>query len=114
MPQCRLSTVDWRRFPLWCDLDHGLGPGWIFVVAVGPARCKLCGHWVEDRGSFGCQQLDCSFDAGSSTDSDGTITAYAWDFGDGTTATDPVVDHPFANGTYQVRLTVTEPGNAEI
>jgi alpha-tubulin suppressor-like RCC1 family protein len=60
------------------------------------------------RFSFGCQQLDCSFDAGSSTDSDGTITAYAWDFGDGTTATDPVVDHPFANGTYQVRLTVTD------
>ncbi len=33
--------------------------------------------------SVSCQQLDCSFDAGASTDADGTITAYAWDFGDG-------------------------------
>src|SRR4051812_35181142 len=43
--------------PLGCDLDHGCGPGWVFVVAVGPAGCKLFRDWVEDRAAFGCQQL---------------------------------------------------------
>ena len=47
-------------------------------------------------------------DASASTD-DGTITAYAWDFGDGGTATGRTASHTYAaNGTYAVKLTVTD------
>ncbi len=42
-------------------------------------------------------------DAGASTDSDGTLVAYEWDFGDGSTGTGPVVRHTYAApGTYTV------------
>ena len=42
-------------------------------------------------------------DAGASTDSDGTLVAYEWDFGDGNTGTGPVVRHAYAApGTYTV------------
>lgn len=50
------------------------------------------------------------FDASESKDPDGQITAYLWDFGDGSpTETGPVVIHVYERvGTYLVRLTVTD------
>lgn len=49
------------------------------------------------------------FDAGGSSDSDGTIATYAWDFGDGTSAQGAKVSHAFArSGRYDVTLTVTD------
>jgi PKD repeat protein len=55
-----------------------------------------------------CQGLDCIFTDGSS-DSDGTVTAWSWEFGDGSTssAQNPAHAYPAA-GTYTVGLTVTD------
>ncbi|UJH69314.1 PKD domain-containing protein [Muricauda sp. SCSIO 65647] len=52
-----------------------------------------------------------TFTGSNSTDSDGTIESYAWDFGDGGTSTeaDPVYTFNTA-GTYNVELTVTDDG----
>jgi PKD repeat protein len=56
-----------------------------------------------------CTNLECSFDAAASSDADGTIASYAWDFDDGDTATGVSASHTFAaGGTYDVRLTVTD------
>ena len=50
-----------------------------------------------------------SFDASNSLDPDGSITSYAWDFGDGSTGTGMTTTHAFAtDGTYSVNLTVTD------
>jgi alpha-tubulin suppressor-like RCC1 family protein len=61
------------------------------------------------RITFSCQQLACTFNANTSTDSDGTISTYDWDFGDGATDAGQSVSHAFdASGTFQVRLTLTD------
>ncbi len=49
------------------------------------------------------------FDATGSTDEDGKIAAYRWEFGDGGGATDSVATHVYYQpGDYEVRLTVTD------
>ena len=59
--------------------------------------------------SSSCQELACAFNGTASSDPDGTITSYAWDFGDGATATGAQPMHTFAAaGTYPVKLTVTD------
>ena len=49
-----------------------------------------------------------AFNASSSSDDVGTISDYAWSFGDGTRASGPTASHSYASpGTYTVGLTVT-------
>ena len=50
-----------------------------------------------------------TFDGSGSTDADGPIVAWTWNFGDGTSATGAVVEHDYVNpGSYTVVLTVTD------
>lgn len=52
---------------------------------------------------------DISFDASTSTDSDGSISYYAWDFGDGTEGSGKTTKHKYAKaGTYTAKLIVTD------
>ena len=63
--------------------------------------------------TFSCQELACDFDASGSADPDGVITSYQWQFGDGATGSGELVSHEFsANGTYEVRLTVSDDREA--
>ncbi|MFT4216806.1 MAG: PKD domain-containing protein [Micropruina sp.] len=58
--------------------------------------------------------LEVSFDGTGSTDADGTIAGYAWDFGDGSTGTGASPEHSYAAaGSYTVKLTVTDDDGAE-
>jgi len=53
-----------------------------------------------------------TFNASASYDPDGTITSYAWDFGDSRTGTGRITTHPYASvGTFNVSLTVTDNDN---
>ncbi|CAD5991104.1 conserved exported protein of unknown function [Agreia sp. COWG] len=53
--------------------------------------------------------LSVAFDASGSADQDGTIATYAWDFGDGQTATGATPTHAYSTaGDHAVALTVTD------
>lgn len=61
--------------------------------------------------SYGNSPLAVSFDASLSSDADGTIASYAWDFGDDTTGSGKTIGHTFTalvTTNYTVQLTVTD------
>lgn len=48
-------------------------------------------------------------DASSSSDTDGSIAGYSWDFGDGAKATGATISHQYGDtGSYPITLTVTD------
>jgi hypothetical protein len=74
-----------------------------------------CGDNTPPTSSFVAQPetgrvpLDVVFDAASSSDPEGEIVAYDWDFSDGDIATGPSVNHVYLSaGTYTATLTVTD------
>ena len=66
---------------------------------------------VADAGGpySGTEGVAISFDGSNSTDPDGTIVSYLWDFGDGENSTIQNPNHLYnQNGTYTVTLTVSD------
>ena len=60
---------------------------------------------ITTSAQSGTAPLAVTFNAGSSV---GTVSAYLWEFGDGTTATTSSTSHTYASaGTYQAKLTIT-------
>jgi PKD repeat protein len=56
-----------------------------------------------------CTSASCEFSGAASSDPDGSVVSYAWDFGDGGTGTGPTASHDFVtSGTRDVTLTVTD------
>ena len=66
------------------------------------------------QASAGADRMACpgeaiKFDGSASSDTDGKLTRFSWEFGDGTTREGAQTEHSFAKpGMYQVRLTVTD------
>jgi len=64
---------------------------------------------ISATPTTGSAPLTVSFDGGGSIDSDGSITSYAWSFGDGGTTTGKSATHTYATaGTYTATLQVTD------
>ncbi|QKE85805.1 PKD domain-containing protein [Arthrobacter sp. NEB 688] len=56
-----------------------------------------------------CTGLTCQLDASASSDPDGSVVSYAWDLGDGSSATGATTQRTYAaGGTKSVTLTVTD------
>lgn len=62
--------------------------------------------------TYSCDGLTCSF-TDTSTDNDGDVVSWSWEFGNGTTSAEQHPDHTFSeNGSYTVTLTVTDDDDA--
>ncbi|WP_303629801.1 PKD domain-containing protein [Actinomadura madurae] len=85
-----VSTADWRGRT-------------VFLYAGTPNQTPNAAF------TSNCDALDCAFNASGSSDPDGTIASYEWDFGDGETGTGATPEHAYDEaGTYTVKLTVTD------
>jgi serine protease len=82
------------------------------VAATTPAAGPVAGFTQSE--ALGAAPLPVTFDATGSRAGLGTISAWRWDFGDGTSSTTgPRVDHTFTEpGTYTVTLDVVDDGGA--
>jgi PKD repeat protein len=95
-------------------VDDGQG-GWDSASTVVAIEASPPPPNAAPTASFGfsCSNQTCSFDGSGSADSDGTIEAHSWAFGDGTTASGETAQHTYAEaGSYTVTLTVTDNGGA--
>ncbi len=108
-----LSSVTWTGGTTSGSATTVSGPGsdgvdWRGrVLFLGPASPKNALPHAAFTSS--CTGLTCRFDASASTDSDGTIASYSWDFGDSGTANGPVVSHTYAAaGTFTASVIVTD------
>ena len=80
----------------------------ITVVTTPPDNLSPTASFFAEPNS-GELPLTVEFDANLSGDTDGTITSYAWDFGDGATASGVSATHIYTTaGTYTAILTVTD------
>src|SRR3954452_7910609 len=60
-----------------------------------------------------CAQLTCSFDGSRSSDPEGPISSYSWNFGDGSTGTGATANHTYAaGGSLVATLAVTDAAGA--
>nr|MDJ0959653.1 PKD domain-containing protein [Acidimicrobiia bacterium] len=56
-----------------------------------------------------CEYRNCDVDAGGSSDPDGTIVSYSWNFGDGSNGSGETTSHTYDEaGDYTITLTVTD------
>ena len=77
-----------------------------------PNQLPTAGFTIDvDRGQA---PLDVTFDAAPSSDPDGSLVAYSWEFGDGGTATGARVTHTYVGaGLFEVELTVRDDRDGE-
>jgi DNA/RNA endonuclease G (NUC1) len=69
---------------------------------------------VIGGSTSGIEGSPLSFDGTASSDPDGDVLTYAWDFGDGTTGAGAKPSHTYAdNGSYTATLTVKDPVGAD-
>ncbi|WP_145724847.1 PKD domain-containing protein, partial [Nocardioides sp. J9] len=89
------------------------GAGWssrALFLYQGPALEPPVNNPPTASFTVSCSGLTCSFDASASSDPDGPVQGYQWNFGDGQTSTaGPTVNHTYASGGARtVTLTVSD------
>lgn len=78
------------------------------VTIAGPTNLSPTASFTSN-----CIALDCGFTDGSA-DSDGDVTGWRWEFGDGSSSDEQNPSHTYgSDGAYTVTLTVTDDGGSQ-
>lgn len=108
----------------WCSSAAGWAyePGngahwssaWNEIGSCGSGNGSNVSPSVNANGPYnGSVNIPVTFLSNGSSDSDGTITDYSWNFGDGSTSIQANPAHTFSNtGTFTITLTVTDNDGA--
>jgi PKD repeat protein len=84
----------------------------LFVIPAGNGNQPPVAA-INATPTSGLAPLTVAFNGSGSSDADGTIASYSWDFGDSTNATGATASHTYNTaGTYTARLTVTDDDGA--
>jgi len=100
----------------WISLYGNDGDGAIYRISyVGSGNRPPDAVATATTPTSGAEPLMVSFSGAGSSDPDGDPLTYTWSFGDGGTATGATVSHLYnAVGVYNVTLTVSDPGLADV
>ncbi len=102
------STAGTYRITLTVTDNEGKIASATQELTVTPINSPLVASFVMSPIA-GEAPLTVEFDASGSTDADGNIVTYEWDFGDGNSGTGVTIEHVFnAADTYTITLTVTD------
>ncbi|MCF7553837.1 LamG-like jellyroll fold domain-containing protein [Pseudonocardia sp. WMMC193] len=112
------NLTSWPSRPTSASLNGAVDDVAVYPAALSAARVSA--HFQAAAGTPAnvaptaaftstTAGLTANVDASTSTDPDGTIASYAWNFGDGSTGSGVTASRTYAAaGTYQVTLTVTD------
>ena len=93
--------------------DGSLSDTQSFIITVTQTPNQSPTASFTANPTSGVAPLEVTFNASNSSDSDGSITSYAWDFKDGDTGNGQIINHTFSSiGSYNVLLTVTDNDGA--
>lgn len=110
-------TSGWPTRPSSSFLNGQVDEFAVYPTALTAAQVAT--HYAIGKGSAAPKaaasvsgaDLDWRFDASATTAGTAALSTYAWDFGDGETASGRTVDHTYRTpGTYTATLTVTDAG----
>ena len=110
------ATAGSYQIQLTVQDNKGAGSTATQTVSVTPSAPTAAFSAVPNSG---VAPLLVSFDAGASTDAEGSIVSYSWNFGDGTTGSGKQVTHTygsapgFSSSDYTVVLTVRDNSGLE-
>jgi PKD repeat protein len=89
--------------------DDGSGTACSATMGIVPVFLNHPPVASAGQAAAGCPGEAIAFNGSGSTDADGNVVTYAWDFGDGHTASGAAVEHRYdESGTYRVTLTVND------
>ncbi len=95
------------------DNDGAVADSTFEVIITGPVPNQAPTASFTMSPATGEAPLQATFNGSASSDPDGIIASYIWNFGDGQTGLGKNANHTYAlDGTYQVRLTVTDDKTA--
>jgi subtilisin len=108
------SVITAGNFNWTDDSGDGILEPLLDVSGLNPVLVPGSGGGTTNQSptatfTWSCSDLSCDFNASGSSDLDGWIVSYGWNFGDGATGSDVLPSHAYSSaGTYTVTLTVTD------